>query len=82
MALFFISYDLRTPGKDYQRMFDKLESLGAKRVLLSMWALRGNYTAVGLRDLLTPFIDANDRLLVDESKTWASLRAMISINDL
>ena len=82
MALFFISYDLLKPGKDYQKLIDKLESMGAKRVLLSMWALRGNYTAVGLRDMIKPYMDTNDRLLVDQSETWAASNAMTKINDL
>ena len=40
MKLFFIAYDLLTPGKDYKRLFDKLESIGARRILLSTWALK------------------------------------------
>jgi hypothetical protein len=82
MALFFISYDLMTPGKDYQKLFAKLEALGGQRVLLSMWALRGNYTATDLRDTLKSFVDSNDRLLVDESNTWASFRALVDINKI
>jgi hypothetical protein len=82
VALFFISYDLMTPGKDYQRLYDKLAALGAQRVLLSLWALRGNYSATGLRDALKAFIDSNDRLLVDESNTWASYGALVDVNKI
>jgi hypothetical protein len=80
MKLFFIAYDLLTPGKDYKRLFDKLESIGARRVLLSTWALKGNYTAVQLRDTLKEYIDANDRLLVVQSADWASRGSMTDIN--
>jgi hypothetical protein len=82
MALFFISYDLMTPGKDYQRLYDKLAALGGQRVLLSLWALRGNYSATSLRDTLKSFIDSNDRLLVDESNNWASYGALVDINKI
>jgi hypothetical protein len=82
MKLFFISYDLRIPGQDYPKLIDKLTSMGAERVLLSMWALRGNYTASGLRDTLKDYLDSNDRLLVVENANWASWRAMIDINSV
>jgi len=82
MALFFISYDLMTPGKDYQKLFSKLESLGGQRVLLSLWAMRGNYTATDLRDTLKSYIDSKDLLLVDESSTWASFRALVDLNKI
>lgn len=80
MKLFFISYDLRIPGQDYPKLIEKLTGMGARRVLLSMWALRGNYTAVGLRDGLKEYLDRNDRLVVVESATWASWDAMVDIN--
>lgn len=80
MKLFFISYDLRIPGQDYPKLIDKLTTMGAKRVLLSMWALRGNYTAGGLRDMLKDYLDSNDRLFVVESADWAGWRAMVDVN--
>jgi hypothetical protein len=80
--LFFITYDLVKPGKDYQKLWDKLKNLGCQRVLLSVWAVRGNYTAADLRDVLKDFIDANDRLLVVQSADWATWAAMISPNKI
>ena len=82
MKLFFVTYDLLKPGKNYDQLYAALERLGAKRVLLSVWALRGNYTAAGLRDSLKQHMDSNDRLLVIESADWAAWNAMIKIADV
>lgn len=82
MKLFFVTYDLLKPGKNYDQLYAALERLGAKRVLLSVWALRGNHTAAGLRDSLKQHMDSNDRLLVIESADWAAWNAMIKIADV
>lgn len=82
MKLFFVTYDLLKPGKNYDQLYAALERLGAKRVLLSVWALRGNYTAAALRDSLKQHMDSNDRLLVIESADWAAWNAMIKIADV
>ncbi len=82
MKLFFVTYDLLKPGKNYDELYAALERLGAKRVLLSVWALTGSHTAVGLRDSLKKHMDSNDRLLVIESADWAASNAMTKINDV
>lgn len=82
MKLFYVSYDLRVPGQDYPKLIERLTSLGARRVLLSMWALRGNYTTAGLRDTLKAYLDSNDRLVVVESADWSSWNAMVDVNTI
>lgn len=82
MGLFLISYDLLKPGQDYSGLYAALERLRARRVLLSAWVLRGQYSCVGLRDSLKPLVDANDRLLVNQVSDWAGLSLMIDINQL
>lgn len=82
MPLFFINYDL-IKRKDYQTLWDRLEQYGAKRVLLSTWAMkRDNITAAQIRDDLSKYIDSDDRLLVDQSSTWAGRNLMIDLNKL
>jgi hypothetical protein len=81
MALFFVNYDL-IKQKDYQKLWDRLGQYGGKRVLLSTWAIKGDYTAAGLRDDLKRYVDNDDRLLVDQSFTWASWNALIDLNTL
>ena len=70
MALFFISYDLMTPGKDYQRLYDKLAALGAQRVLLSLWAVRGNAFS-RCRDWLKVKTVVGKMTIQKRIQTWA-----------
>ena len=82
MALYFLSYDLR--GKrDYQKLYNELNSINAVRVLESTWCFnKANITAKGLRDYFKGFIDKDDGLLVSESKDWATYNAEGTPNDL
>lgn len=80
MKLYWVGYDLMSPGKDYSRLTTELVALGAERILLSDWALKSNYTAAQLRDHLKQFLDRNDRLMVAEVGNWASWNAMADIN--
>jgi len=81
MPRYLISYDLNTPGRNYKKLYDELDQLGGRRVLLSQWALRNDATAVDLCNHFWQFLDGNDRLLVsDLDRVWASQRAMIDIN--
>ena len=82
MATFFVTYDLMKQ-KDYPKLWDRLQRYyGAKRVLLSVWVLKGHHSARGIRDDLTNYIDSDDKLLVIESIDWAGLRLMVSPNDM
>jgi hypothetical protein len=74
MALYFITYDLRKK-KDYQALYDEFERFNATRVLASTWCLRhSNTTAAQLRDHFGNFVDSDDGILVDESKSWATVK--------
>lgn len=65
--LYYVSYDL-VKHKDYPKLWEALESLGAKRILESVWFFwHSNTTAVAVCDHLKRFIDKDDRLLVIES---------------
>ncbi|HYO56559.1 hypothetical protein [Archangium sp.] len=67
MALFYVTYDLRAPGRDYRRLGDRLMQLGGRPVLESVWAVKLDATARQLFDDLRGYIDQNDRLLVINS---------------
>lgn len=87
MALFLISYDLDSPGQNYEAVYRLLRSWGAQRVLESTWMLKANNTScAAMRDAMMPSnngpLDSNDRVVVVEVHTWAVWRAMININDL
>lgn len=82
--MYIISYDLRigaTPD-DYDRIARALEALGARRVLLSDWALRTTYTAVQLRNHFQTFMDANDRLVVVLVADWAAFNPITDMNTI
>lgn len=82
MKLFFISYDLITPGQKYQLVYNKLISIGAKKLLESMWVVKGTYTASNLRDVIKSCVDSNDRIFVVESADWASFNALCNVNEV
>ncbi|NMO18771.1 SinR family protein [Pyxidicoccus fallax] len=70
--MFYVTYDLRAPGKNYESLWGRLAALGAKRVLESVWAVSVTGTATDVYNHLVPYIDNNDRLLVVNSadSTW------------
>lgn len=76
MAVHMISYDLITPGKNYDALIDAIQALGLwAHPLKSQWLVVSQATQSGLRDHLKQFIDANDRLLVVtiERQAWAAM---------
>lgn len=82
---YLVSYDLNTPGKDYDELTDALQRLKAKRVLYSQWALRRNNTsAKGLRDHFWSYMDSNDRILVVQldGRGWAARNLMTKISKI
>lgn len=82
MALYFVSYDL-TNGKDYQKIYNELENFNAVRVLESTWCFkRFNTSAKDLNNYFRKFIDSDDRLLVNESSSWATYNTLNTPNDL
>lgn len=80
MNRFLVSYDLMSPGRDYGKLYAALDALNAVRVLFSQWVLRTNLTAVQLRDHLRQYMDANDRILVNDFSDWASYNTLVDIN--
>ena len=82
MALYLSSYDLRNHAtmNQYQELFAALEAMGARRILLSEWAIRRNETSVVIRNHLRQFIHAQDRLLVSELSTtnWAGYNLLVT----
>ncbi len=80
---YLISYDLVTPGLDYQPLWNALAAISAQRVLLSQWIARCADTSAGnLRDYIRSFVDTNDRVLVTclDSADWAGWNLMIQVN--
>jgi CRISPR/Cas system-associated endoribonuclease Cas2 len=80
---YLITYDLLTPGQDYETLIKTLQTWGAKKVALSTWVIRTDSTAQQLRDALRNYIDYNDRLIVVQmTGDWATWQSMHDINTI
>lgn len=82
MATYCVTYDLRAPGRNYQALYDRLRQYPQwAKVTESNWILVTAWTAVQIRDDLSNYIDANDRLFVLKSGTEAAWKNSICDND-
>lgn len=69
MAVYSVTYDLRKEGQDYSGLIKALDSLTSHKYQLSAWLVKSSLTSQGLYNLLSPFIDKNDLILVIEVTT-------------
>lgn len=68
MSTFIISYDLKTPGKNYDDLIKAIESYGTWwHHFGSTWCIVTEKTAAQVRDHLKQHMDNNDKLLVVKS---------------
>lgn len=82
MALYFLSYDLRKQ-RDYQKLYDELNSFNAVSVLESLWCFkRFNTSSLNLVNHFRKFIDSDDGLIIMECTDWASIKTNGTPNDL
>ena len=75
MTTFLITYDLLTPGKDYNRLFKAIRELSGAywHGMQNIWFVKGDQlSATGIRDTLKNNIDSTDVLFVCELDDWAS----------
>lgn len=81
MRMFLVSYDLNRPGQQYASLINRLEQLGARRVLYSQWMLRTATPVEALRNDLQRFLDAGDGILVvdvtNAPMAWSNLQSEI-----
>jgi hypothetical protein len=83
MDTLLVSYDLRTPGKDYQKLWDHLKSYNSYcKPLESFWFIKTTLSAEEGRDKIRQFMDSNDRLVVvnvtGREAAWNNLGTAIS----
>jgi hypothetical protein len=66
---FFVSYDLMRPGQDYNAVHDAIKSLGRWYHLQeSVFYVNTSYTARECDVIVGRALDANDRLLIADSR--------------
>jgi predicted membrane-bound dolichyl-phosphate-mannose-protein mannosyltransferase len=70
----FVTYDLNTPGKDYDSVFNAIKALGSwAKVQKSVWYVDSQYTCEQAAERIWAVMDANDCLIViDASSNNAS----------
>jgi hypothetical protein len=65
MPTYMVSYDLKTPGKDYSALIDALQGYGPYwHCLGSTWLIVSDQNHAQIRDYLVQHIDNNDQLIV------------------
>lgn len=82
MHCYIISYDLCQPNTDYQSLYKALKSFpNWGRLTESTWAIISDKDAVEIRNSLTPYIDANDRIIVILSGKVAAWNNCLANNE-
>ena len=66
ITLHLIGFELLDPEKDYTPFFDKLISLGARRVMEHQWILRGEFISPQILRLLQLSVAPTDKLFIVE----------------
>ncbi|MFV5263841.1 hypothetical protein ACMUMS_09780 [Acinetobacter courvalinii] len=66
MKSYMIGYDLNKSGKDYDGLINKIKDIADNwwHHLDSTWIIKSSKSAKEIRDLLSPYIDQDDELLV------------------
>lgn len=73
-----ISYDLNSPGQNYENLIASIKSLGDwAKIHKSYWFVKSRYSAQQAADLLWARMDGNDTLYVVDptanNATWRNL---------
>lgn len=73
--VYSISYDLKTPGRDYRSLVDAIKAYGQWwHQTGSVWLIVSEDSATNVRDNLIRHIDCNDQLFVAALKgEWAGV---------
>ncbi len=65
MTVYSVNYDLKKPGRDYQSLYQAINSCGATwHYLGSTWLVDTTLSAQSIWSRLSPHVDANDFVLV------------------
>lgn len=70
MSNMFVSYDLYSPGQNYQKICDRIKSLGnSTRVQQSYWYLSTHLSCEVVAQKIREVMDTNDSLIVVDSSS-------------
>ena len=63
--LYMISYDLKSPGRDYTTLYEAIKSFGVWwHYLESTWIIKTSQSVAQVSELIRQRLDANDYLIV------------------
>lgn len=79
----FISYDLNSPGQSYDKVIEKIKSLGSwAKVQKSFWYVKSEYSSTQAVDIVWPMMDSNDSLIVidatNHNASWQGLSTEVA----
>ncbi len=79
----FVSYDLNTPGQDYEKVFNAIKSLGNwAQVQKSFWYVNSNNTASQAVDIAWKAMDKSDSLIIvdatNKNAAWQNIDPKVS----
>lgn len=81
MSSKIIEYDLCSPGRNYNELYDAIKAYGIwAHITESTWFVKTPDSCVTVRDILSKHIDNNDRLFVAELTGEAAWRNVICEN--
>lgn len=83
MNKLFISYDLKNPGQNYDRVVTAIKGLGSwAKVQYSLWFVSSAHTAKQAADIVWRAQDANDTLIVidvtSDDAAWYGINTEVS----
>lgn len=77
-----IEYDLRSPGRDYDRLYEAIKSYPAwAHITESTWFIKTTNSCSQVADKLKMYMDSNDRLFVAELTGAAVWKNVICSDD-
>jgi hypothetical protein len=81
MTIRSVSYDLKSPGRDYSTLIKAItgDFTSAIRCHYSLWLVETSRSSAEVRDLLQRHVDANDKLFVDDVNEWASWNLDVAV---
>ncbi|MCF8146262.1 MAG: hypothetical protein K9N21_20335 [Deltaproteobacteria bacterium] len=79
----FISYDLHSPGQNYEEVADAIKKLGNwAKVQYSLWYVKSHLSASDAGEKVWAVMDSNDSLIVidvtDNFASWYNLSPEVS----
>lgn len=82
MASKVITYDLCSPGRNYDDLYNAIKSYGTwAHITESTWFVKTDDSCAQIRDNLLSHIDSNDRLFVGELTGTAAWHNVICKNE-